>query len=97
MQALNRVLYPYADQSHGDNKRLKNLEEILKRGARAGFLLFSQPSVWKFDWDRHGDIKAGTMTIFPALVKVGDENGNIISPPRVLVEGEAASGFIRAM
>ncbi|MCJ1270341.1 hypothetical protein MMC22_010237 [Lobaria immixta] len=96
LQALDKVLHPYADQSRGDDKRFKNLEEILKRGARTGFLLFSQPSVWRFDWDRPGDIKAGTMTVFPALTKVGDDYGQTISTPRVLFNGEAAQGGVGA-
>lgn len=96
LQALDKVLHPYANQSRGDDKRFKNLEEILKRGARAGFLLFSQPSVWRFDWDRPGDIKAGTMTVFPALTKVRDDYGQTISTPRELFNGEAAQGVVGA-
>lgn len=69
---------------------MRNLEEILKRGARVGFLLFSEPSVWEFDWDRPKDVKAGAMTIFPALIQVGDNTGQVIGTPRVLVDGEAA-------
>ena len=91
LQALEKVVHPYADQSRGDDERFKNLEEILKRGARAGFLLFSQPSVWRFDWDRPGAIKAGTMTVFPALTKVGDDYGQTISTPRVLFNGKAGA------
>lgn len=89
LRALDRILRPYTDQSRGDDERLKNVEEILKRGARVGFLFFSQPSVWKFDWDRPGDVNAGTMTIFPALIKVGDDNGQPIVPPRVIIDAEA--------
>lgn len=88
-QTLDRVLYPYAKQSLNSD-RLKNLEEILKRGARVGFLLFSQLSIWKFDWKEPGRARAGTRTVFPALIKVEDGNEQTTGTQRVLVEGEVA-------
>lgn len=90
LKTLDRVLYPYADQSRNDNDRLKNLEEILKRGARVGFLLFSQPSIWRFDWKEPGRARAGTRTVSPALIKVEDGNEQTTGTQRVLVEGEVA-------
>lgn len=94
LQALDKILYPYANHNLDNDERLNKLEEILKRGARFGFLLFRQPSLWRFDWD----MAAGTMIIFPGLLQIQDENGQIIVRPRVLSGGkEVVSGLMDAM
>lgn len=59
-------------------KRLVNLEAIMKRAARFGFLLFSQPSSFQFDWT---DNDSG-LVVFPGLLQVSDENGRPVASPR---------------
>ncbi|TID22976.1 hypothetical protein E6O75_ATG02150 [Venturia nashicola] len=61
-----------------DEKRLINLEEIMKRAARFGFLLFSQPSSFHFDWTDNGS----GLVVFPGLLQVTDENGKPVASPR---------------
>lgn len=83
LQSLEKILYPYAENHHDNEERLNKLEEILKRGARFGFLLFSQPSLWRFDWT----MEAGTLIVFPNLLQISDESGQTVSEPRVLRGG----------
>ena len=94
LHALDKILYLYADHRRDNDDRLNKLEEILKRGARFGFLLFSQPSLWRFDWD----INPGALIIFPGLLETKDQNGQIMVRPRVLSGGrEIASGLMDAI
>ncbi|KAL8919380.1 MAG: hypothetical protein Q9172_005011 [Xanthocarpia lactea] len=93
LQALNAVLHPFAnDQQRDDRERLQKLEEILKRSARFGFTLFSQPSLWEFEWNTPPNVGRGTLVISPALKQVTDESGRRVSP-RVVEEQEVARGL----
>jgi hypothetical protein len=84
LQMANSFLAPYAD-GQDEQIRLRNLEEIMKRAARFGFLLFSQSASFRFDW---GDSGAGVVT-FPGLVQVTDEAGKSVG--RVFAEKEVAA------
>ena len=79
---LNNILRPYSDPRVDEKQRSQNLEEILKRSALFAFTLFSQPSVWDFDWQDAQDVKSGSLCVFPALVQVTDENGELMKPAR---------------
>lgn len=70
-------LRPYAKDADHD-KRLFNLEEIMKRAARFGFLLFSQPSSFQFDWADSGS----GLVVFPGLLQASDDNGKPLASPR---------------
>lgn len=89
LATLDSVLSTYADGSRDNQKRLLNLEEIIKRAARFGFLLFSQPSLWKFGWDRPA---GGGFVVFPGFQQIGDENGQTMRQPRVVEEPEISRG-----
>ncbi|KAH7396127.1 hypothetical protein BKA66DRAFT_454516 [Pyrenochaeta sp. MPI-SDFR-AT-0127] len=79
---LENVLQPYADLRIDNDQRKHNLEELIKRSALFAFTLFSQPSSWDFDWKEEQGVKSGELCIFPALVQVADESGELIRPPR---------------
>ncbi|KAL8756152.1 MAG: hypothetical protein Q9199_003129 [Rusavskia elegans] len=93
LQALNAVLSPFADEQRDDRERVQKLEEILKRGARFGFTLFSQPSLLDFDWNTPPSAGRGTLVVSPALTQVADDNGRRLPRPRVLEEQEVARGL----
>ena len=93
LQALDAVLRPFADEQRDDRERLQKLEEILKRSARFGFTLFSQPSLLDFDWNTPPSAGKGTLVISPALTQVVDDNGRRLPRPRVLEEQEMARGL----
>jgi hypothetical protein len=81
VQTANSFLAPYAN-GQDEEARLRNLEEIMKRAARFGFVLFSQPASFRFDWT---DTGAGVVA-FPTLVQVTDEYGKSVG--RVFAEKE---------
>lgn len=86
VELLDAILHPYADERIDNNQRRRNLEEILKRAAAFAFILFSQPSTWKFDWQGDHNVEVGSLVIFPALVQLSDETGNVLQPPRAFSE-----------
>ena len=57
------------------NQRAQNLEELVKRGARFGFMLFSQPTDWTFDWGDSHARQNSNVVVYPALVQTGDDQG----------------------
>ncbi|KAL5414043.1 hypothetical protein PMIN04_009201 [Paraphaeosphaeria minitans] len=79
---LDSILRPFADSRMEDGARSRNLEEMLKRSAHFAFTLFSQPTVWNFDWQNDQGVKSGSLCIFPVLVQVADENGEPLHSPR---------------
>lgn len=83
---LDRVLQPYADLRMKNEERKRNLEEVLKRSASFAYTLFSQPSTWKFEWQKGQGVTSGELCVFPALVQVADETGQQINPPRPFSE-----------
>ncbi len=87
-RSLDSILRPYAKESSDNDERLRKLEDLLKRAGRFGFLLFSQPSQWEFNWEKAQDTARNRLTIFPALLQVGDDDGKQLERPRVLEEQE---------
>ena len=73
VESLNAALGPYG--SDRDNERLQNLEELVKRGARFGYLLFTQPTDWTFHWGESQTKQSGTIVVYPALMQIGDDQG----------------------
>jgi hypothetical protein len=57
----------------------------MKRAARFGFLLFSQPSSFRFDWSEGG---AEPLVVFPALLQVTNDDAKPLSTPRALAPKE---------
>jgi hypothetical protein len=85
IQLADTILRPYAT-APDDRSRLNNLELIMQRAARLAYTLFSQPSIWSFDWQS----KEGEVAVFPALLLQVDGDGKMLSPPRVFEEGKTA-------
>jgi hypothetical protein len=81
---LDAILAPLIATSVDGDQRYRNLHMILTRAARLAFLLFSQPSTFRFDFSA----PEGTMVVFPALVQTVDDRGQVLSRPRVLMEKE---------
>ncbi|KAI4174185.1 MAG: hypothetical protein LQ343_002521 [Gyalolechia ehrenbergii] len=93
LQALDTVLSPFAAEKGDERARTQNLEEILRRGARFGFLLFSQPSTWELDWNAPPNAGRGVLAIMPSLVQIGDDTGRRLPRPRTVEEQELARGL----
>lgn len=80
------VLIPFINSSleTSSDKRLRNLEVIMKRAAEFAFLLFSQPSMFVFEWTG----QKGGVVVFPGLQQIVDEDGSVSRPPRVFSDPE---------
>lgn len=79
------ILQPYAKTNGDQGGRVRNLEEIMKRGMRFGYTLFSHPSSWKFDWQGTNDKQ---LVVFPGLLQMTNEAGGSLQQPRSLGDKE---------
>lgn len=77
LRQADMFLAPLASSADHE-ARLRNLEEIMKRAARFGWTLFSQPSEYEVDWTDDGR----GVVVFPGLVQVSDENGRRLRQAR---------------
>jgi hypothetical protein len=73
-------LAPCAQSKAADQARLRNLEEIMKRGARLAWLLFSQPALFAADWTGEQDV----LVVYPGLIQLTDAEGQAMVPHKVL-------------
>jgi hypothetical protein len=65
-----------------DEQQLRDLKRVVSEGAIFGYILFTQPSEWAFDWtSTHSQM--ADIVVFPALLKTADEFGRILSVPEV--------------
>ena len=86
---LDSILRPYIKVSSDNDERQRKLEDLLKRAARFGYLLFSQPSYWKFDWEDDQNTATERLVVFPGLLQITDDDGKPLKKPRSLEEKEA--------
>lgn len=79
--SLDAVMAPFVNDG---SQRRKNLDMILTRAANFAFLLFAQPGSFRFDFASNQD----GMTVFPALVQTVGDQGQPLSPVKVLSGNE---------
>lgn len=87
VDALDVVLRAFAT-GRSDNERLQNLTELLKRGARFGYTISTQPTEWAFDWDEPQRRQTAQLVVYPALLQIADDQGRLHATPQHF--GEAA-------
>ncbi|KAJ4375513.1 hypothetical protein N0V86_007045 [Didymella sp. IMI 355093] len=85
--SLDSILAPFVKGSVDGSQRRKNLDMILTRAARFAFLLFAQPGTFRFDFAS----QQGGLTVFPALVQTVGDQGQSLSPIKVLTEKEVVA------
>ena len=85
LELLDSLLRQFGHEERDDSKRRSNLEVIMHRAARFGFLLCRQPSGWEFYWD-DSPTNGNSFIILPGLLKVADETGVPNSRPRLVRE-----------
>lgn len=82
---LNRFLEPFVlrdrDGELGYDQE-SHLQQVLTECARFGYVLFSQPSEYRFDYDDQG--RLGGLVLCPGLERVSDEEGRRYATPQVL-------------
>jgi hypothetical protein len=93
LAAAEPILHPFVNPSIDTNVRRRNLEGIMRRAAQFAFLMFCQPSSFIFDYTRTG--QPDSLVVFPALLVTVSDEGERLSPPRVLSEKEVVAGLGR--
>ncbi|KAH6715354.1 hypothetical protein BKA61DRAFT_574811 [Leptodontidium sp. MPI-SDFR-AT-0119] len=90
---INDSLAPFIDSTADANsdKRLRNLESIVRRASQLAILLFSQPSSWALDFGGSGTAQPGTIVVFPGLLEMVSEDGIIREPPRLFNQPEVTA------
>ena len=83
VQKFSIAFAPWQNSRYRDEDRVHSLVAILKDAADKGIWLFSQPSDFQFQWR---ELSPGRIAVAPALVKVTDERGQILSEPQVMIE-----------
>lgn len=73
--AFSLAFSPWENPGTEPGARLSNLKVIFNKAADLGILMFSQPSVFRFDW-KPGEVKMkpNKIVVSPELLKVADEN-----------------------
>ena len=83
---LDAIVAPFVQRGL-ESQRSKNLDMILARSANFAFLLFEQPGVFRFGFSS----EHGGLTMFPALLQIIGDQGQVLVPSRVLLEKEIAA------
>ena len=89
--AIDNVLRPFASNRYSHEERIDNLRNVIARAVRYGYILFSQPSSWDFDWNLGKEESGDGMVVFPALVQISDEQGTLFAKPRRVAQREYVS------
>jgi hypothetical protein len=95
-KSINDIVGPFVQN---DGQRLKNLDGILRRASQFAVLLYSQPSLWRFDWQGSMASHATTagsspqrgIVVLPALLQITSDEAEILSPPRVFSQAEVVN------
>lgn len=85
--SLDSVLAPFVKGGVDGGQRRRNLDMILRRAADFAFLLFAQPGSFSFDFAS----RQGGLAVFPALVQTVGDEGQPLSPVKVLTEKEVVA------
>jgi len=80
--ALHETLYHLLGGDR-DEQQLRDLKRVISEGAIFGYVLFTQPSEWTFDWTRLTQNQSADIVVFPALLKISDESGRILPVPEM--------------
>ena len=91
--SVNDFLAPFIESSIDatTDKRIRNLESIVRRASQLALLLFSQPSSWALDFGQSGTGQQGTIVVFPGLLETVSEEGVIRQPPRQFRQPEVTA------
>lgn len=91
--ALNEVLHPLLGEDR-DEQQSRDLKRIISEGAIFGYILFTQPSEWSFDWT-HSTASRG-IVVFPALLKIADDHGRVLQAAEVRETVTVSAGIDNA-
>lgn len=72
IEDLDPLLATYAypdDAGYETGARIRDLRELLRKGARFAFTLFSQPCLWTLDWYHNREIEAAEGQLQPSRIQ----------------------------
>ncbi|KAH8761769.1 hypothetical protein BGZ57DRAFT_992822, partial [Hyaloscypha finlandica] len=80
LELLNGILRPFIKSGkEAQLAQSENLASIIFEGAHFGYLLFSQPAIWVFRWDRKNLSQGGSkkfLVVFPGIGKLIVRDGS---------------------
>jgi hypothetical protein len=97
MGLADSILRPFSSCPNDEEEqaRVRNLEEIMKRAARFGYVLVSQPTLWRFEWRTASGAAQGGLTVWPDLVQMTDEEGRVVRAASGTAVGKIAAEGVR--
>jgi len=70
----------------GDHEQIAlGVARLISEGAVHGYHLFTQPSEWIFDWSGSRPRRMQDLVLFPAMLKIVDDQGHNLSTPELKV------------
>ena len=90
VETISRAFSPWRNPKHSDDSTIRSLTNILRSAADFDFVLFSQRTVFEWVWDPPQSNATNLIVLFPAMVKVADDDGQKLGIPRQLIEANTA-------
>jgi len=77
----------YFVASDGDrrSRQRSHLEAVIAETTKFGYVLFSQPSEWRFEHAQSHDTRGRVAVVCAGLLKVADKDGTPYTPPKQVV------------
>jgi hypothetical protein len=79
---LSQIIHTITGNGN-DEQDAHQLARLTGEGAVFGYQLFTQPSEWTFDWSWPRPGRTLDLVLFPALLKISDDQGHILSAPEL--------------
>ncbi|CEL11514.1 hypothetical protein ASPCAL14616 [Aspergillus calidoustus] len=83
---FTKAFTPYALPNFSEADRVTHFKDLAAATTELGIWLFAQPCTFDFVWNK----SQTEITVIPRVLKTYDEQGNRLSTPQVLVEGDRA-------
>lgn len=89
VEGFSTAFAPYSDSHFTETDRLGHLTSVVRAVADLGAWLFAQPCSFEFRWTSLVTT-LDQVIMFPAVMKVGDEQGRPLSVSHTLVDRTSA-------
>ena len=77
VRSLDTVIGQFANEEYDNLDRLLNLAEVVKRGAKVAFTLFSQAAPYGFDWMLPERSHGQTRVAFPSMYQITEDGRKV--------------------
>ncbi|KAL3483359.1 hypothetical protein BJX62DRAFT_220369 [Aspergillus germanicus] len=83
---FTKAFTPYALPNFSETDRITHFKDLAAATTELGIWLFAQPCTFEFVWNK----SQTEIMVVPRVLKTYDEQGNRLSTPQVLIEGNCA-------